>query len=72
MALQSIKFEKGLVFFPKTAPGLTELEVEFFAFPNSVFDDQVDSISQALAYNWRPWPWSDDAINNLGRLAYRF
>jgi predicted phage terminase large subunit-like protein len=50
MAVQSAKFEIGQVLFPREAPWLAELEAELFAFPQSRHDDQVDSISQALAY----------------------
>jgi predicted phage terminase large subunit-like protein len=51
MSIQSAKFEAGLVFFPKSAPWLPTLEAELFAFPGSRYDDQVDSISQALAHD---------------------
>jgi predicted phage terminase large subunit-like protein len=50
MSAQSAKFEAGLVYFPERAPWLPELEAELFAFPGSRHDDQVDSISQALAH----------------------
>jgi len=38
------------VLFPRGAPFLPELEAELLAFPRGKTDDQVDSISQALAY----------------------
>lgn len=47
---QQAKFEAGLVLFPKGAPFLPALEAELLAFPQAKTDDQVDSISQALAY----------------------
>jgi hypothetical protein len=50
MSIQSRKFEDGTVLLPKQAPWLAELEAELFAFPHTRHDDQVDSISQALAY----------------------
>jgi predicted phage terminase large subunit-like protein len=50
MSIQSAKFSSGRVFFPKEAPWLAALETELFRFPNGEHDDQVDSISQALAY----------------------
>jgi predicted phage terminase large subunit-like protein len=50
MSAESAKFEAGLVYFPERAPWLPELEAELFAFPGSRHDDQVDSISQALAH----------------------
>ena len=49
MSIQSAKFEAGLVHFPESAPWLAELEAELFSFPGSRHDDQIDSISQALA-----------------------
>jgi predicted phage terminase large subunit-like protein len=48
--IQQAKFEAGLVLFPRGAPFLPELEPELLAFPRGKTDDQVDSISQALAY----------------------
>ena len=49
MAVQSARFEAGQIFFPEQASWLFELEAELFAFPGGKHDDQVDSISQALA-----------------------
>jgi predicted phage terminase large subunit-like protein len=48
--VQQAKFEAGLVLFPKGALFLPELETELLTFPQGRTDDQVDSISQALAY----------------------
>jgi predicted phage terminase large subunit-like protein len=48
--LQQAKFEAGLVHFPRSAPWLSVLETELLTFPQSKHDDQVDSISQALAF----------------------
>jgi predicted phage terminase large subunit-like protein len=48
--VQQAKFAAGRVFFPKDAPFLAELEAELLTFPQGRTDDQVDSISQALAY----------------------
>jgi predicted phage terminase large subunit-like protein len=50
MFVQSQKFENGTALLPKQAPWLAELEAELFAFPHTLHDDQVDSVSQALAY----------------------
>jgi predicted phage terminase large subunit-like protein len=50
MFIQSQKFENGTALLPKQAPWLPDLESELFAFPHTVHDDQVDSISQTLAY----------------------
>ena len=55
MSIQSAKFEAGLVFFPKQAPWLADYEAELFNFPNVLFDDQVDSTSQALACGHSPF-----------------
>lgn len=44
------KFEAGLVLFPRKAPFLAQLETELLTFPQGKHDDQVDSLSQALAY----------------------
>jgi predicted phage terminase large subunit-like protein len=48
--VQQGKFEAGLVLFPKGARFLPDLETELLTFPQGKTDDQVDSISQALAY----------------------
>lgn len=45
------KFESGRVHFPRSAPWLSALEAELLAFPGGRHDDQVDSITQALAYD---------------------
>lgn len=44
------KFEAGLVQFLRNATWLRDLEDELLAFPVGKTDDQVDSISQALAH----------------------
>jgi predicted phage terminase large subunit-like protein len=48
--VQQAKFAAGRVHFPAGASFLPELEAELLAFPQARTDDQVDSISQALAY----------------------
>jgi predicted phage terminase large subunit-like protein len=48
--VNEVKFETGLVLFPRHAPFLAELEAELLTFPQSKHDDQVDSITQALSY----------------------
>jgi predicted phage terminase large subunit-like protein len=53
MSVESAKFEAGLVYLPERAAWLAEFEAELFAFPNSRHDDQIDSISQALAHGSR-------------------
>ena len=49
--VQQGKFAEGLVLFPRDAPFLAELEDELLVFPQGRNDDQVDSITQALAYD---------------------
>lgn len=49
--IQTHKFEASRVLFPRDAPWLSELEAELLAFPAGRHDDQVDSITQALAYD---------------------
>ena len=44
------QFEAGCVFFPKNAPWLDELKAELLGFPNVKYDDQVDSVTQALTW----------------------
>jgi predicted phage terminase large subunit-like protein len=50
MSVQSAKFEAGLVHLPERAAWLADFEAELFAFPGSRHDDQIDSVSQALAH----------------------
>jgi predicted phage terminase large subunit-like protein len=50
MSIQSRKFEDGTVLLPKQASWLADFEDELFRFPHTRHDDQVDAISQALAY----------------------
>lgn len=53
---QSARFEAGQVFLPREAPWLDVLLNELLAFPNSRHDDQVDSISQFLA-------WAENSVS---------
>jgi len=48
--VQQQKFASRRVHFPRGASFLAELEAELLVFPQGRTDDQVDSISQALAY----------------------
>jgi predicted phage terminase large subunit-like protein len=48
--VQAAKFEAGNVYFPRNAPFLADLEAELLSFPQGKHDDQVDSITQALAF----------------------
>jgi predicted phage terminase large subunit-like protein len=53
MSVASAKFEAGEIFFPDQAQWLPDLEAELFAFPGGRYDDQCDSISQAIMYQKR-------------------
>jgi|HubBroStandDraft_6_1064221.scaffolds.fasta_scaffold344192_2 phage terminase large subunit-like protein len=68
MAIQSAKFERGRVFFPRRASWLTDLETELFSFPASRHDDQVDSIRQALAHEIS-YGWNENNLRNLERFS---
>ncbi len=58
MSVASAKFEAGQVYSPERARWLAEVEAELFSFPGSRFDDQVDSISQALNHDRSAlWTW---------------
>ncbi len=48
--VQAAKFEAGNVYFPRNAPFLPDLEAELLSFPQGKHDDQVDSMTQALAF----------------------
>ena len=63
MAVVSAKFESGEVYLPKRAPWLADFERELFAFPGVKFDDQCDSVSQALSgQNYRLPMCISDAV----------
>ena len=49
-AIHTPLFEAGKIFLDHEANWRIELEQELLSFPKSSHDDQVDSISQALAY----------------------
>jgi predicted phage terminase large subunit-like protein len=68
MAIQSAKFKSGQVFFPSQAPWLAEFEAELLTFPNSRHDDQVDSISQALAHSVPSFGWTNEALEGWRKL----
>jgi predicted phage terminase large subunit-like protein len=69
MSIQSGKFERGRVFFPRQASWLEELEAEVFPFPGSRHDDQVDSISQALAHEIQTSFWDDKAFKGYNNFV---
>jgi predicted phage terminase large subunit-like protein len=54
LTAQAAQFHAGVVHFREDAPWLGDLMSELLGFPGVRHDDQVDSISQALAFiNWR-------------------
>jgi predicted phage terminase large subunit-like protein len=69
MAIQAAKFQGGRVYWPNEAPWLADLEAEVFAFPNARHDDQVDSISQALAYERSEFIWNERSLAGLTRFT---
>jgi predicted phage terminase large subunit-like protein len=69
MSIQSAKFQGGRVYWPNEAPWLPDLEAEVFAFPNGRHDDQVDSISQALAHEMSEYLWNERSLAGLTRSA---
>jgi predicted phage terminase large subunit-like protein len=69
MSVQSAKFASGDVVFPRQAPWLEELEAELFAFPGSRYDDQVDSVSQALGHETQVHGWSAKSVEGYNRLV---
>ena len=50
VSTQTPKIEAGHVFLPCDAPWLGEFQKEVLAFPRGHADDQVDALSQGLAY----------------------
>jgi len=54
LSAQAAHFHAGSVHFPQNAAWLGELMLELLGFPGVRHDDQVDSVSQALAFiGWR-------------------
>ncbi|HIB85076.1 MAG TPA: hypothetical protein EYO59_10925, partial [Chromatiaceae bacterium] len=51
MSAQSDLIEAGRVFLPKDAHWLPEFQKEMVTFPKGKHDDQVDSVSQFLAWS---------------------
>jgi predicted phage terminase large subunit-like protein len=66
MEAQSVYFTRGSVCFLEGAPWLEELKAELLAFPNGRYDDQVDSISQALSY----LTWLDRHSYTITHVSY--
>jgi predicted phage terminase large subunit-like protein len=69
MAIQADAFKTGQVILPEDAPWLRDLERELFSFPSSVHNDQIDSISQALAHRpMKGWRLDDNGLEGFSRL----
>jgi predicted phage terminase large subunit-like protein len=68
MSIESAKFASGQVIFPNRAPWLADLEAELFSFPMARHDDQVDSISQALAHQIQASYWDAKSTEGYCKL----
>ena len=68
---QTAKIEGGFVLFPRDAPWLDTYLNELISFPNSKFDDQVDSTVFALAWSTlEPISvWTDESLSNLDNFT---
>lgn len=69
---QTAKIEGGFVLFPKEAPWLAVYLHELLSFPNSKYDDQVDSTVFALAWiteDPRWTGWTEESIAGLERFT---
>ena len=54
MNAQTARIEAGSVHLPREAPWLDDFLAELLAFPVSRYKDQIDALSQALNYIYRP------------------
>ena len=72
---QTAKIEGGFVLFPKEAHWLDTYLHELTSFPNSKYDDQVDSTVFALAWSTSSgrsrYYWSKEAIEGLEGFVNR-
>ncbi|MEX0827762.1 MAG: phage terminase large subunit, partial [Haliea sp.] len=70
---QTAKIEGGFVRFPKKESWLHDYLTELLAFPNSKYDDQVDSTVYALAWSTASEPpsyYTEENMQGLERLIY--
>jgi predicted phage terminase large subunit-like protein len=70
---QTAKIEGGFVLFPKEASWLHTYLAELLAFPNSKYNDQVDSTVYALAWITSKPPsynLTDEAVEALEQFTY--
>jgi predicted phage terminase large subunit-like protein len=63
VSIQLEKFANRQMFFPEQAPWLVDFENELFAFPGR-YDDQVDALIQALAYELKG-EWNGATLEDL-------
>ena len=68
---QTAKIEGGFVLFPKEAHWLDTYLTELLTFPNSKYDDQVDSTVFALAWSTLnpSWPWTKKSLEGLAQFT---
>jgi len=71
MSSTSAKFEAGQVLLPERATWLPDLEAELFSFPGARYDDQCDSISQALEEHAYPFWMRKEVLEALIRESIR-
>jgi predicted phage terminase large subunit-like protein len=64
VSIQLEKFANRQVFLPEQAPWLVDFENELFAFRNGRYDDQVDALIQALAYELKG-EWNGATLEDL-------
>ena len=71
LRVQTAKIEDGFVLFPSDAPWLHTYLNELTSFPNSKYDDQVDSTVFALAWSTlEPISvWTDEGVRNLEKFT---
>ncbi|HEY7129452.1 MAG TPA: phage terminase large subunit [Nitrospira sp.] len=66
LTAQAAYFHAGRIYFKKDAPWLDELMAELLGFPGVKHDDQVDSVSQALAF----LGWRESQFVSVGPLPF--
>ena len=67
IAAQAAKIEAGKVLVPAHAPWLDDYLHELMMFPNSRYDDQVDSTSQALLWFGTP-NWAEQWLRTMDEV----
>lgn len=69
---QTAKMSGGFVHVPSDAPWLDDYISELISFPNSKYDDQVDSTVYALQWtidNHSNYGWTDESIKGFGDMV---